>query len=511
LRLQEALNVFPPYIRIPLGPTTVDVGIKLKEEKSAPREQEDYVFEASYNNRKHTFHIFIPKLRKDGTYDLQGNLYVGVPMLEHPPVVVENRPRSRRVIFTAPASAPLTLTLFEKKVSVKRRRGFGSRIDRPYLLCHFISERDREVANHITGSTSADPYVTKEDLEAALVILKDHPDYVTDPRHLDNMRVVTLEEALVRLLVSLLQRALIPFARGKEINKQLVHDGIESYLKTSPQCQLYQGHNPMALLGLREKIKVPMERWAPVDVAKPHGTWEKAICVVDTPQSERAGEILALCHNAKIVNGKIVKGDSNLSGLLRRVTPFPHMIDPHRKVMMSAIAEQTCDLGDGNEPMKVTQASTEEIPQPFGLYAVMALMDYGETHEDGCVISSSLANRLVTTVEARDIHVIPRDTEDDTQVLVEPGERVVPGQRVMLDSDGENVNTRISTPGIVRLVERYEDVVGGATCKIVKITYDATFYCEVGSKVSGLHSNKATVSRILSRLCHAQDDGWQAG
>ncbi len=512
MRLASALKIFPKVVKLPLGITVANVTMMLNKCEDVPTDKEKYTFTASYNKRSRKFYVYIPRLHADGTYQFGGHNYVGVRSLEYPPVVVENRPRSRKLSILSPPSTPIIMTLFEGNVSVKRGKGMGDDISSPYLRTLFLGKRDRETVNTILGTTSNSLYTTEEDLKAARAILVDHPDYESDPKHIDYMRAMNIEEIMIRLLLNVLPRALYPFVRNGEIKHDLIHDAIDGFLSNSPQCQLYLGNNPMALLGLKEKLKVPMEPWASLDVARPHDTWEGAVCVVDTPQSSRAGEILALCHGAEIKEGKLSKGTSLLSSLLMKVSPFPHMIDPHRKVMMSAIAEQSCDLGENNESLRISHKDASGIAQPFGLYAITAIMDYGETHEDGCIISQNLADKLSTTVPKIDREVLPTGVEDTVETIVEVGELVQPGQLIMISEDEDEAPKLIHcsnpVPGVVTKIQRYEDIISGAKCNVIQIDYEITFECRTGSKISGLHSNKATVSRILPNfLMPSTEDG----
>jgi len=501
VRLKSVLPLMPDAIRIALGKTTVDVAIKHIDFNRVPTEKEDYVFEAQYNKRKTAFHIYFPALREDGTYLHRGNLYVGVPNLEVPPVVVQNRPRSRVLTILNPGGVDTIMTLFDERATIKKGRPLGDiskAINRaPHLFTTPLLPRDRELFNLITGSEEKEQYVTKNDIECAATILTDFEDYENDPKDIGYMRLMGIEEVVLRIIINSLQVSLRPFIRGSKMDAVRSNRDLERFLSTSPQCQLYNGDNPMALLGLKEKVKVPMPKWAPLEVAKPHSTWEKAICVIDTPQSSRAGEILALTDGAVVQDGQVKPGESLFSGLLKKVTLFPHLLDPHRVVMMSSIAEQSCNLGEHNEPLRITPKDTEHLPQPFGTYGNIALMDYAYTHEDGCVISEELANKLSTEEIHQDRYVIPSSVHESPEFLVEPSDTITPFRKVMMDVEGKPVSTSCRTSGIVTETKEYTDIIGGGECKVFEITSRIVYKCEIGSKLCGTHANKMTVSRIL--------------
>lgn len=496
MRLQKALANFPEGIKLPFAGNPI-VPVKLKSFRKVSMEKGEYTFSATYGKRTRTFKFYFPEINDDGTYLHKGNLYVGVPSLEYPSVVIHDTPRTRKVTISGVETADLVFTLFEGDVTVKKSRSLGTDLDNPHILATFISKDDRKSFNELIGREDdcEDPWLNSEDIPLIKGMLEEEV-FISDPKHISNMRALTIEDKVVRMLVTLLQKALINFTRGKEINADYVNGQIESFLSTSPQCQLYMGSNPMALQGLKEKIKVPMEPWAPLDVARPHDTWKDHICAVDTPQSARAGEILAMADGARIENSRLVEGNSKLSGLLKRTVLFPHLLHPNRVVMVSSIVEQTCDLGPNNSKLKIQVPGCENYPQPFGTYANVAYMDWNATHEDGCVISESFAKRLTTKGTHTDRVIIPAGEEAPT-VHLEIGQQVKPFMPVFTSEEGRVFRSDIKTVGVVQEFFNYMDIVGGAECQVFEVVSEITYRCEVGSKLSGLHSNKATVSRIL--------------
>lgn len=498
MRLKEVLKNLPKEMLIPVGPSMLKVQLALKGFELVPTEKGEYTLEISFRQRKQTLKFYVPELQEDGTYLHHGNSYVGVPSLEPPVVTFQNRPKSRVATLVDPAGADIIFTLFDGRVSIKRgNKSLGSNFEDTYLQTFFLTPEERKTFNQITGSGEVGSFLTTGDLALVYTILSMHEGMETDPKFLPNMRAMTLEDVILRQLMFSLQFAVRPFVRGGDIDKLLVSRDVDRLLSTSPQCQLYRGNNPMALLGLKEKIKVPMRPWASLDEAKPHSTWQGAICPVDTPQSNRAGEILALSHGTTIKDGKVLPSGELLSGLLKKVTLFPHLLDPHRVVMMSSIAEQSVDLGEFNEEFKIKSEDNAELPQPFGCYANIALMDYGFTHEDGCVVSESFAAKLKTTELHVDRFVVPHDrSEERPTVLVEEGSMVAPYSIVMSDLEGEPVRSKVRATGHVVKIEEIEDVIGGVVVPVVEVTTKVNFYGEIGTKLSGLHANKMTISKI---------------
>lgn len=189
------------------------------------------------------------------------------------------------------------------------------------------------------------------------------------------------------------------------------------------------------------------------------------------------------------------------SSLLRKAILFPGMLQVHRQVMMRSLAMQMVETA-GSESSMLIPEYTQHIPDVPGLYANTAFMLwYGWNLEDAAVISSSLAERLSTNV----VTIEKMSTPYDMEVIISIGDIIKKGTHLVkwfegIDKTVENtrfMRAGVTVPGIVKDVEVYRSLSGVNVVKNVRITVECKYMCNVGSKISNMHSSKSIISKIL--------------
>lgn len=207
------------------------------------------------------------------------------------------------------------------------------------------------------------------------------------------------------------------------------------------------------------------------------------------------------------------------SNLLRKAIVFPQMLKAHRHVMCSAITKQSCDLGhDGefNQLQLLLANDTEHIPEIPGRNILLGIMDWnGYTHEDACVISESLAHKMITYSCKRQVIT----SLSSPKLLVKEGDWIKPRipiaetvrpklfhgrnveeilEDVVLEKDDTLLwGAKINVPGTVESIRQWTEAIRDITVYHIEIYYKVKYRCEVGSKLSNLHSAKCIVSKIL--------------
>lgn len=369
-----------------------------------------------------------------------------------------------------------------------------------YELRRFVLRTtDREDINRVLGTTSTECRLTPDDIKRFEEVLEDGNFESTDWKELDNMRICTFQEMISMVVIMNIPKCTVDFK-----SKGLVYDNVltracAAYLRESSQCQIDITDTEIARLALRQKIAMPIHAYDGVNAADPHESWLGYIDSVDSPQSEKCGAIVARCDGVRIEDGKFTNRSIGIySTLMRKSVQFPQFLKTHRQVMCSAISKQGCKLGrDGefNEKQIVRPADCEDIPDLMGRNVTLGIMDWNlYTHEDACVISQDLADHMSTFKTVTSTFA---DANGDMSLLIEEGDEVKPNGVVGLYSDSTMMRGQNRVPGKLVEILKFDHEIEGKKVQCYRLSIECEYKCDVGSKLSNLHSCKSIVSKIL--------------
>lgn len=182
---------------------------------------------------------------------------------------------------------------------------------------------------------------------------------------------------------------------------------------------------------------------------------------------------------------------------MKQAILFPQMLKTHRQVMMSSIAKQCCILGHNScyeQNRVVKPESMENFPELHGRNILLGLMDWNlYTHEDGCVISESLAKKLEVRRISPSCFII---NEGKFEVLLKEGFKVQPRTIAVIHNE-KPLRLKNKVNGIVKSVNVYQEYYKDKLITKIRIEIECIYPCTVGSKLSNLHSCKSIVSKIL--------------
>ena len=374
---------------------------------------------------------------------------------------------------------------------------------------------DREDFNSITGSTCDENYLTPTDIESLKDIYFNHPDFVTNWKYLDNMRLISIEDVAIEIIAGRLPFACRGLASGEGIRSDMIIRGIESWFAGGSQSHFLTSQTDIYKYGISQRVVLPVRAYDREEDSQPDESWKGAICSVDTPQSSKAGGIGALVEGAIIRRGKIIPHQENiLSGILCKI-PLVQHLDMRRVVMMSALLKQCVSLGNdgefGEEPY-IYMDGTSHIPDVSGRHALVMLSDFAWTHEDGTLISTSLAEKMTTSVDVTQTLVT---TEKFPDLEIKPGDHLTYHKILATilnapDSVGikdvEQVTTegklrifRYDSPvtGVVTGILQYQEMQDGVAMFITEIAIRREYFCSTGSKLCGLHGNKSIIGTVV--------------
>lgn len=464
--------------------------------------------EFSYNGVTKVEKIKLPELIEGESYLVDDQYYYPVPCLSKPMVIFNKAKKCiilKNVLTDFLSNYDYDIEfIFNKRegITIKYMGNYLTRSLTAYEMSKFILRpSDRTALNKALGVSGKSFQLEFSDLIKIENLLLEEWESVTDTdwKNLEDMRLCTLEEMLCMVVSMTIPKLLRPFKDTGEIREGILERACRAYLLESSQCQIDLTETPFAQMALHKKIVLPILPYDGELAGDPHPSWFGYIDSVTTPQSEKCGQVVSLCDGVSIKEGKFHRiGEQLYSSVLRKAVSFPQFIKSHRQVMCAGLSKQCCTLGkDGefNEPQLVFSSECEHIPEIEGRHVLLALMDWRlYTHEDACVISTSLAEKLVTYRHVTSTFV---DAEGEMDLSVQEGAKCHPYQTVGTYSSKEPMFLTNQVAGEVIAISKWKDEYEGKVINYAMVTIECRYDCREGSKLSNLHSCKSIVSLIL--------------
>lgn len=189
-----------------------------------------------------------------------------------------------------------------------------------------------------------------------------------------------------------------------------------------------------------------------------------------------------------------------MSNVMKKGIPFPQFLSTKRILMMSSILKQCSILGwngEYDEDQLLETADTNHIPKLHGRNVMTAIFDWnGYTYEDAAVISESLANKLVTYKKTTEVV----ECINKPEILVNLGSIVKPHSILAFTNINGEVKSVKSSNNINATVDNIifeTELIEDKLINRYKIDLISEYKCNVGSKISNLHSIKNIISCIL--------------
>lgn len=475
--------------------------------------KEKHTIRFSYNDLVIEEEVSLPVIKDNEDYLLDDQYYYPIPCLAKPIVIIDKENH----IITLKNILTDYLNGYDYDVSMRKlsngelmcssQGNNHFRNLRSYEYQRFVMrESDRKQLNEFLGTNGKSYRLESSDIERVEEILFDEWESVqtTDWKDFKNMRLCLLPEMLSMVISMTIPRVIRNFKETGQIQKGLLERACRKYMSDSSQCQIDLEETDFGQMALQRKLALPINQYDGENAADPHSTWFGYIDSVTTPQSEKCGQVVSLCDNVFVSNNKLVRinreGELSqiYSSALRKSVTFPQNLKTHRQVMCGAISKQGCALGkDGeyNQEQIVKTANCEHIPKIPGRIVKLAIMDWNlYTHEDACVISESLAEKLVTY---RHVTTTFIDANGEMNIEIGEGEDVTSYHLIGTHNNGDPMRLTNQTAGKIIGQSSWEDEYKGSKVYYNQTTIESEYKCYVGSKLSNLHSCKSIVSKIL--------------
>lgn len=189
-----------------------------------------------------------------------------------------------------------------------------------------------------------------------------------------------------------------------------------------------------------------------------------------------------------------------MSDIMKKGIVFPQFISAKRMLMMSSILKQCSVLGlNGiyDEEQLLESSDIQHIPKLHGRNVLCAVMDWnGYTHEDSAVISESLAEKLTTYKNLTEIV----EHKNTLNLFIKVNDLIRPNSIIATTIENNEIKYYRSSNNINAIVNNIEfetDFINGEYINRFKIKLIAEYKCNIGSKISNLHSVKNIISAIL--------------
>jgi DNA-directed RNA polymerase beta subunit len=189
-----------------------------------------------------------------------------------------------------------------------------------------------------------------------------------------------------------------------------------------------------------------------------------------------------------------------MSDIIKKGIIFPQFISTKRILMMSSILKQCSKLGwngQYDEDQLIESEEGLDIPKLHGRNVLVGVLDWNlYTHEDSCVISESLANKLITYKNITEIveHVIKPNLLVKTGDVIKPH---TPLGSVNIDKEVKVFYSSNNVDSIIDSISFETELIENQIINRFKINLIAEYKCTIGSKVSNLHSVKNIISAII--------------
>lgn len=256
-----------------------------------------------------SFSITYPHIN-DNTILINGNEYICITRIIKPPITNIGIGRDKVVTINGVYELPIVLYVPNKKSNVVIRWGqkfYWQGIRNTDLIkfrTFLLTPYDREWIDSRSGFSSDKLYICGGDLKYCYSLFNSEEDINTikwNWKHITQLRFLDIEDSYLAYIRSRLHWMHQPNVENDNAQRLLGR-----FWTSNPQIQyLDPMSSDIARLALTSKIHFPISRFDPLEFATPDPSWMTYLCSLSTPQSDRAGEIIAVASDAEVVDGRI--------------------------------------------------------------------------------------------------------------------------------------------------------------------------------------------------------------
>lgn len=263
-----------------------------------------------------SFNITYPYINNN-TILINGNEYICITRIIKPPITNIGIGRDKVVTINGVYELPIVFYVPNRKNNVVIRWGqkfYWQGIRNTDLIRYrsfMLTPYDREwidSRSSITTSRSDNtidiPYICGADLKYCYSLFNSKED-ITDIRwnwkHITQLRFLDIEDSYLAYI-----RSRLHWLHQPNVENDNAQRLFNRFWTSNPQVQyLDPMSSDIARIALTSKVHFPISRFDPLEFATPDPSWMTYLCSLSTPQSDRAGEIIAVASDAEVVDGRI--------------------------------------------------------------------------------------------------------------------------------------------------------------------------------------------------------------
>lgn len=375
------------------------------------------------------------------------------------------------------------------------------------------AEINKYLPDGIDKSIKNAPFITEADIKTI-----GKSNWLPGPQDISNMMILSSSELIGEVINAKAEQALLRSGR-----KGYNFITFTSAIRETLNSQIYQ-HVPRTMsraykiikeTDIADKIVLP-EECRGIILRN-----NRFISQNDGPQTEESGRVVHLLQDTKIVDRKLVEANEFIPVSRTQATcPYFRHVKTTRMQVRRAAVTQALDLRHTDDLL--VESKINQIKQIPGINLHVALMQWGMTMEDGIIVSSSAAEKLVAfkvneeSVEGINLEMKVEATGKEVNNIVDhftphwnstDKSRLVRKGVLAISEDGTVHRTSNKIPSIVYDVIYQGEFVeerssGGSIERVTKQKYAVRtvtmLKLDIGDKLCGFyHGNKGTVAKIV--------------